>query len=145
MKLGKYFVSLICPWCKKPMGVVNHTNKNPVISCEICPTCQDRLSCITNHVIFLVDDAWLAKDLQDANVPVYPFVKGMIITTTPPPAGVPHWREVYPILPLTMATHMGFPEKTLEAIRRSESPIILNDGGIQQPLDSFSAMRPGTC
>jgi len=143
MKLGKYFVSLICPWCKKPMGVVNHTSKKPVISCDICQDCQARLDCIPEHVIFLVDDAWLAKDMQDANVPIYPFVRGLMITSAPPPPGVPHWREVYPILPLTMAGRMGFPEQTLESIRQADIPVVLNLDG--KPTNSFSVMRAGTC
>lgn len=143
-KLEKYFVPLICPWCKKPMQLVNHSNKKPVLSCTICQACQDRLSAIQGNCIFVVDDVWIEEPMQQANVPIYPFVRGIIVTSTPPPANVPHWEGKYAVLPLVVANRLGFAPKVLKDMAKSDAPLILHENTVVNPLPSM-VMRAGTC
>jgi len=143
MKLEKYFVPMICPWCKKTMQLVNHSSKKHVVSCMICSECKDRLEAIPDNCILVVDDAWIEAPMQAANIPIYPFVRGIIVTTTSPPANVPHWEGKYAILPMTLA-QMGFKAEVLSDMAKSDSPLILHENTTPPSLP-FMVMRAGTC
>lgn len=146
-KRQKYFVSLHCPWCDSVMGLVNHGSKKSVTATEICTSCRDHLATIPHHIIFVIEDEWLKAELQDNKVPIYPFVKGVIITTVAPPP-VPMWEGHIAILPINMAQSMGFPIAILNSMRKADVPLIFDDTGTataQINCGSFPVMRPGTC
>jgi hypothetical protein len=145
-KRQKYFVSMHCPWCDSVMGVVNHGSKKSVTATEICTSCRDYLATIAQqHIIFVIEDDWLCAGIQDNKVPIYPFVKGIIITMVPPPS-VPMWEGRIAILPLLVAQSMGFPSDILNSMRKAEIPLLFDDTGTSTATAQiFPVMRPGTC
>ena len=147
MKRQRYFVSLVCPWCETPMGHVNHASKRVVISGEICAECLSRVRNLAQaqFVVLVVDDAWLSGEVQDRKIPIYAFVRALLITSTPPPPNIPMWEDKFPILPLSLAAAVGFPAKTLQKIGTSNKLLILNDNLPKVEGNSPFMSRVGTC
>jgi hypothetical protein len=139
--MKKYFVPLLCPWCGQPVGIANQAIEEPAVSCDICPRCLEKLEAIPDHCILVIDETWIAEPIQKADIPIYIFVRGIIVTATPPPPSVPHWKDRYPILPITLAK-IAFSVDIIEAIANNDGPpIVIN---IDFPA-SLPLMHTGHC
>lgn len=148
MKRNKYFVSSHCPWCDAVVGIVNSTSKKSVFSAEICPACQAHLDNAVGNVVLVVDDKWTDPEVQKNNIPIYPFVIGVLICDFQPPSGVPLWQNRFPILPIDFASRIGFPKDMIKAMHKSPHPLVynMNEQGKPQPFNRGDLMmRPGNC